>query len=166
MSRNPERVSDLLAQVRRLLDAGDVHAALAALRQFGLATVELRNAYGVCLLRTGAIAKAIDVYRDLVIGAGGVCLRPNCHPTFVANYATALLLSGNINGCIAALNEVRSRETPLALRLQTAIAQWKRSLSWTQRLLFAIYNVEPKRPLALDFPPGELLERAELRPAA
>jgi len=85
MSRNPACVSDVLTLVRTLLDKGDAQAALNTIRQYGLATTELRNAYGVCLLRVGEVAKALDVYRELVIADGGVCLRPNCPPTYVAN---------------------------------------------------------------------------------
>src|SRR5262249_577514 len=74
---------------------------------------------------------------------------------FKTNYATALLLSGNIAGGLRALDEVRDEQCPAVGRLREAVRRWERNLTFWQRVNWWLGG-EPDRPLTLDFPPGDL----------
>jgi hypothetical protein len=166
MYRNPEKVSDVLALIRRLLSESKPKEAIDRIRRFGATCPELSNAYGVCLMRAGETAKAIELYRNFCIGEGGVCLRPDVPIVFKTNFATALLLAGNVAGCLSVLQEISREHDAGVVKLRVAIARWKRSLTWLERCWFAMSGEAPKRPVVLDFPPGDLDEPRELRPAA
>ena len=166
MSRNPEKVSDVLALVRKLLDAAKPENAIELIQKQGTRSAELTNAHGVALMRNGDAAKAVEVYRSLCINESGFSIRQNVPTTIKVNYATALLLANNVTGCLATLREINEKNNPNVLKLRAAINRWRRSLSWWQRLAFAWYGAEPNRPVPLDFPPGELIGQHQLRPAA
>ena len=153
MSHNPERSSDVLELVRARLNEGKPREALDLLRRYGISSEELRNAYGVCLMRTGELAKAVEAYRDLVIDRSGVCLKPEAPAVFKTNFATALLLTNNVSGCLSVLKEVGPAQHPAVIRLRAAIARWRCSLGWRQRIAFALYGKEPGKPVLLDGPP-------------
>jgi hypothetical protein len=166
MHRSPEKASDALALVKKLLEAGQPLEAAEIVNKHGSNAPELRNAYGVALLRSGQTAKALEVYRGLCLHESGLCLKPGLTPALKANYATALLLAKNVGGSVAVLREIDSPQHPYVQKLRAAIYHWRRSLGWWQRLAFDWYGAEPDQPVTLDFPPGELLDEAELRPAA
>lgn len=165
MQRLPEKETEVLDLVGSLLAAGKGKDATELLRRYGLSSAELRNAYGVALLRTGEITKALEVFRSLVVNESGVCMRQDVPALYKVNFATALLLNRNVSGCAAALREVAPQE-PAGVRLRVAISRWERTLNWWSRLMFRWYGAEPAQPVPLDFPPGELLGRQEVRPAA
>jgi hypothetical protein len=166
MYRNPEKAGEVLAVVRKLLNEGKPKDAIDRLRRFGATCPELTNAYGVCFMRAGEMAKAVELYRNLCIGEGGVCLRPDVSIVFKRNFATALLLAGNVAGSLSVLREISREDDPGVVRLRAEIARWKRSLTWLERCWFAMSGEAPKRPVVLDFPPGDLDEPREMRPAA
>jgi hypothetical protein len=166
MYRNPEKVSDVLARIRKLLSEDKPKDALDVIRRFGTTCPELSNACGVCLMRAGEVTRAVELYRNLCIGVGSVCLRPDVAPVFETNFATALLLAGNVAGCLSVLQEIDREDDPGVVRLRAAIARWKRSLTWLERCWFALSREAPNRPVVLDFPPGDLDGPRELRPAA
>lgn len=166
MHRNPEKVSDVLSLVHKLLDAGKPKEAVELIRRFGTGSSELSNAFGVSLMRSGEIAKAIEVYRNLVINESGVCLKRDAPTLFKTNFATALLLAKNISGCLSVLQEINDERDAGVTRLRAAITRWKQSLTWRQRLWFKLYGDASDKAVPLDFQPGELFETPELRPAA
>lgn len=167
MTKNPERNSDLLTRIDELLRTGRVDEAIQMLRTRGLDSPALRNAMGVCLMRAGKAAQAVDVYRDLLMIPGGISLKLDAPTLHAVNYATALLLMGNVSGCRTIVDDIPGAPHPSVVRLRAAIAAWKRTLSPIQRLRCALLGEAPK-PVSLDFPPGELtdLPGPELRPAA
>ncbi|MBU0637966.1 MAG: hypothetical protein KKB50_03810 [Planctomycetes bacterium] len=156
MPRNPEKVSDVLALVQKLLDAAKLKDAAELIREFGTSSAELSNMYGVALMRAGETAKAVEVYRGLCLNESGFCLKQDLPTTVKANYATALLLAKNVSGCQATLREIAEQNDPYVLKLRAAIDRWRRSLGWWKRLAFDWYGAEPDGPVPLDFPPGEL----------
>lgn len=166
MSRNPEKVSDVLALAEKLLAAAKPQEAADLIRKHGFGSAELLNAYGVALMRAGETTKALDVYRGLCVGEGGLCLKPNLPTVYKLNFATALLLARNVSGCQALLREIVATDDPYVQRLRAAIDRWRGALRWWRRLAYDWYGVEPNIPVALDFQPGALASRDELRPAA
>jgi hypothetical protein len=166
MPHNAEKVSDLLAQVERLLGAGTPAEAAELIRHFGTGSPEVSNAYGVALLRAGDSTKAVEVYRNLCVNQSGFCLKSNLPTVFKANYATALLLAGNVSGCLSILQETNDDQNASVQRVRAVIRRWRKSLTWWERLWFTISGEPPAKPVPADFQPGELLADRELKPAA
>ncbi|HUU82801.1 MAG TPA: hypothetical protein VM243_04775 [Phycisphaerae bacterium] len=166
MHRNPDKVSDALALVQTLLDAGKPKEAIELVRRFGTSSPEMSNVYGVALLRAGEAAKAVEFYRGICLSTCSACLKADLPTVFKTNYATALLLVKNVAGCLAILQELAQEQNPYVQKLRAAIDRWRRSLGWWKRLAFDLYGAEPDKPVSLDFPPGELMLTRELRPAA
>jgi hypothetical protein len=149
----PSEDADRLTRVDRLLREGRPQEALSLLpaADDGL---WIRNARGVCLLRLGRPRPAIDALRDLVFNPSGFGVRPDAHPVFEANYATALLLAGNTDGFFGILGGIRERTHPAVARLGGAIRRWKVGMTFWQRVASALGVGGPR--FSLDFPPGEL----------
>lgn len=156
MSRsNPVTLEQALTQVRDLLDNDRPRDAIDLIAKFGANNSELRNAYGVCLMRAEEYEKALDVYRNLCVGQG-VALKSDAPVVHLVNYATALLLQQNVEGCLDILQKLRPLSHSAAIRLQTAVDRWRQSLPWWQRLGMKIGAIEPNVKVKLDFPPGGL----------
>lgn len=154
---NDSRLDASLRQAQRLIDAGQPDQALKVLGRSKLTTDEVRNARGVCLLRLGRIDDALQQFRTLTLAPGCTWMKPGLPAIYQVNFATTLLISGRRAGCLSALYEIDDQSHPSVLRLRGAIERWQRSLSWSQWLLWKI-GVEPSLPVALDFPPGELID--------
>lgn len=165
MQRIPETSAEMLAVLAQKLNAGKVREAADQLRHYGTGSHELMNAYGVILMWSGDTAKAVDVYRHLVMG-GGVSLRSDLPVLYKTNFAAALLLNGNVSGCQGVLDEIDQEHNAGVIRLRLAIRRWKKSLSPWRRLWFMLSGEAPKQSVTLNFPPGDLLSETVLRPAA
>lgn len=166
MTRNSGKASDLLDLAVDLLAAGRPQDAVELIRKHGAPSAELYNLQGVALMRTGDAVRALQVFRNICINESGFCLKRDLPTAVKANYATALLLSGNATGCRAILRET-DETAPYVLRLQAAIDRWRRSVGWWERFAFDWYGVEPEQPIPLDFEPGIIAnEQPRLRPAA
>ena len=116
---------------------------------------QIANARGVCLLRLGRAREAVALYRSLLFTPGCTVLKSDRPAYLKLNYATALLLSGQPDACLDALQDVDARST-VARRLRDAIQRWETTLSFSQKLDWWINRVAPSRsPLPIDFTPGE-----------
>ena len=98
---------------------------------------------------------AVELFQRLLLESDSLVLRSDCPVPFVTNYATALLLEGNVRGASVVLHELRREAHPAARRLRDAVASWRGRLSWWARLQYSLYGVVSV-PITLDFPPGEL----------
>ena len=145
---------DVLDRARNLLQQGKPQEALDAINSAGLATQPADNLRGVCLLRIGMVEQAGKVFHRLVFRSNAG-MSPDTPPAYKINYATSLLLAGNLPGCNTVLNEVYDRGHPGLAQLRQAVRNWKRSLPLLQRLTLLV-GVQPSKPVALDFPPGVL----------
>jgi hypothetical protein len=166
MQRNPETVSGMLATIGTLLDDGKIRQALEAIRRFGDASPDLVNAHAVALMCAGESAKAVDLLRHLVLHGGGVTFREAVPLQYKANYAAALMLSGNVAGCQAVLDEVHDGQHPAVMHLRDAMTRWMYSLPWWQRVWFKLSGESSHRPVTLPCRPSELLASDDVRPAA
>ena len=145
---------EVLARVQSLLHEGQPNKAIELLSRCRMGNPELSNAYEFCLLRAGELDKAVDVYQGLCLN-GSVCFKPGSSTLHLVNYATALLLKGNVSGCLAALHRAPDPSHPAAQRLLDAIQRWQRSLGWVQRLRMALASYRPAKPVELGFEPGQ-----------
>jgi hypothetical protein len=138
-----------------LLEAGQPQQALALLHQARGKSPRATNAVGVCLLRQGREAEALGLFRGLVLAPNGLSVRADVPWEFKANFAAALLASGNVGGGISALGDVGASQHPAVLALREAVRRWKASLSLWERLCW-YFGSELDRPVLLDGPLGVL----------
>jgi hypothetical protein len=149
----PPEVARLLDEVGQLLAAGKPKQALDALSRDE--SDWARNARGVCLMRLGQAAAAVDTLRGLAV-ARHLSLKPEAPTLFKVNFATALLLSGNVSGGLGALVEVRDEQHPTVQKLRAAVERWKASMGFWKRLNWRMGG-EIEHPFTLDFPPGDVV---------
>jgi hypothetical protein len=116
----------------------------------------LDNARGVCLLRLGRAEEAVGVFRALVVGSG-LQLRRDVPLALLVNFAAALLLAQNLEGCRGALRDIGAACEGYsgAINLQRCIQAWQRGLSCGDRL--KMWLLGRAKPITLDFPPGEVV---------
>lgn len=143
-----------LEHVRDLLNRGEAEKALESLSRATTPSPDVSNARAVCLMRLGHCERAVAVYQEMLL-KGGVTVDPKAPVKHVVNFATALLLAGNVAGGISVLDDLGRTDHPGALRLRAAVQRWRKSLGIIRRLLFAVYGAVPEKPVVLDFPPGE-----------
>jgi hypothetical protein len=153
-TRPPEIVA-LLSKVANLLQEGRPERALDAISRAKINSPWARNALGVCQLRLANAGVAVEVFRGLVLAAGGLVLRDDVPLVFKTNYATALLAAGNVAGCLSVLTDVRDEGNPAVAKLRASIRRWRDGLTFWQRLNWWMGG-QPERPVALDYPPGDL----------
>lgn len=151
----PTDLREILHSVQAALDRNQIENALAMLTQVKLNSPWIQNALGVCQLRLGDSSTAIEVFARLVLSQGGVVVRRDVPTIFLTNYATALLASRNLPGCLWILNEIQEKNHGSVTRLREAMKRWRASLTLWQRFSLALGN-EPDAAPPLDFPPGDL----------
>src|SRR6478672_7930650 len=78
----PRELTDLMDRVGGLLAEGQPRRGLDLLARCGLGSPWAANATGVCLLRLGDARRAIELFRGLVLGPGGLVLRPDVLTAF------------------------------------------------------------------------------------
>jgi hypothetical protein len=156
---SPSSMHPALRQAKLLIQKNDYTGAANLLAAAGR-DPQVRNALGVCLLRTGRIDQAVDVFRSFVLMPGSVMERPDVSKACRRNFATALLMKGFPSGALAVLAEIREPEHIMDIRLRSAIKQWEKSLSWFRRLDWKMNGIEPRNcHVPIDFQPGEFDER-------
>ena len=157
----PSAVLSTLRRVEESLAKPDPAEALEHLRHSVPDDPLLGNARGVCLMRLGRVRSAIELYRSFLLDEGTLILKSGLPTVFLANYATALLLDENLDGCLTLLDEASDESHPSVARLRKAVATWRSGLRWWERLQFALYGLVP-HAVALDFAPGELVIPADV----
>jgi hypothetical protein len=152
--KTPEIV-DLLTKAEQLLQGSEPKKALDLIARAKINSPWVTNALGVCQPCLGNAKVAVDAFRGLVLGPGGIHLRSDVPAVFKTNFAVALLMADNMGGCLSALAEVKEEEHPAVGKLTAAIERWKKSLTLWARLNWYIGG-QPDRPVVLDFQPGDL----------
>lgn len=158
--RAPVAEESPLHRAQRLIRQSNYNAALEVAFHPG-PDVQLRNAKGVCLLRLGQAHAAVVLYREIVFKPGCSWVRPELPTPYKVNFATALLLNGNISGCVGVLNEALDPTHPGIQRLRACIRRWERGLTFWQRLNWMCgWTDESNSHVPLDFEPGLLEDGA------
>jgi hypothetical protein len=127
----------------------------------------IANARGVCLMRDGRLAEALDLFRWLVMNPGCTWIRTDRPNYFLTNYATILLLTGHWEDCLAVLREVKT-DSAVVKRLRAVFQAWEATLTFGQKLHWWVHRaVPPDHPIEIDFTPGEFgppYDNTSLRP--
>ncbi len=145
-----------LVLAQTLLVAGETDRAMSVLKDGG-STDAITNARGVCLMRSGRAASALELYRHLVVKTGCTWLRPDTPVIHRTNYCTALLLSGHPDGAVELIHSIEEQSHPSVVRLQQAVTAWQSKLTMWQRLQWKL-GLVPNVPFQLGFPPGDVLD--------
>lgn len=151
----PPEVLALLNTVAKLLEEGLPAKALDVIARAKIRSPWVTHAAGVCQLRLGNAKVAVDAFRGLVLAAGGLLLRAEVPIVFKTNYATALLATDNLAGCLSVLGEIREEAHPAVPQLRVALRRWKESLTFWQKVQWYLGG-QPARPVTLGFPLGDL----------
>lgn len=146
----------VMARVRSLLLEEKPAEARTLLAANTTRSPEETNALGVCLLRLGKYADAVQLYRGLVLPGGGVVTTADIPVVWRLNFATALLGDGNLDGFLTALHGIQEHDHPEATRLFDSYHQWKQSLSFGQKLCWRLGISQPARLPVLPVMPGTI----------
>lgn len=118
--------------------------------------MEIVNARGVCLMRTGRYDEAVALFRNLVLQPGCTWMRKERPVHFKTNFATALLLIGHPSGCLDMLHELGGEAPATTEALRAAVKKWESGLSWLSWLDWKINRIDPKNcTVPISFEPGE-----------
>jgi hypothetical protein len=145
----------LLDQARHLLELDKPQEAFDLINAKGSGAPAMKNARGVCLMRMQQPALAVRTYRSIVLDHNGISLRSDVPIVYKTNFATALLLDGNVSGCQSVLDEIRDENDPGVQKLRSVIQRWVSELSFLKRLAWKAGS-QPAHPVTIDFVPGEL----------
>lgn len=148
--------SGVVDQAKTLLNDNQPEEALKILNRSRDVARPIQTLRSVCLMRTGQIEDALRILESLAFPRGGVCIDPDAPLQLKVNYATAQVLSGNLAGCLATLDEIHEQHHPAVERLREAIAAWRKSQGVWRRLALAVGLLPYDVRVSLDFPPGEL----------
>lgn len=146
---------DVLTRAAALLDADQPQQALDLLNRAKLQGDAVLNAQAVCQLRLGKHEQAMELLRGRVIASSSVCLRGDVPTPLAVNFATALLLLGNVPGCQSALHEIEDKSHAGVVQLKAAVQQWRGGLSFWEKVRLW-FGDTPSKPIHLEFPPGVL----------
>ncbi len=139
----------------RLIEANDFASAIDLLRGGGHSAA-IRNALGVCLIRSGRAKDAIPAYRNLVLAPGGTWERAEVPDSYKRNFAVALLMVGQPAGCLEVLRSTSDPNHAKCAEIRNAIKEWEQSLSFLRRWDWKLGQVVPPNcVIELNFVPGE-----------
>jgi hypothetical protein len=151
----PSEITAILNNVDVLLNEGKPKQALEMLARAKLESEWLRNAAAVCHLRSGNAQAAVDLLRPLVIDERTFNFRDDTPLVFRTNFAVALFLANNVEGCLSALRRMKDIKHAGLERLREAIARWQAGFSLFQKISWWLGNI-PAHPPVVDYPPGDL----------
>ena len=154
-SATAQSQTGLLKQIIREAKAGSYESALQLSARAIADDPLVANARGVCLMRMKQYDDAVALFRWLVLNPGQTWVRSDRPTYFLTNFATALLLVGNVDGCLHVLRQIRN-ETPRARQIREAIARHEATLTFWEKLEWWINRtVTPSKTVSFDFAPGE-----------
>jgi hypothetical protein len=154
-SGHATRTDEILQSVQQMASLQHYDKAIDLLNAAGRER-QLLNAKGVCLMRLGRFQDAMRLYYSLVLSPGCTWTRPDVPLVYKTNYATALVLGGNLSGCLAILAELNAEQNPTVRRLRGAIKAWESRLTFWQKLNWRFGRIEPAGcAVTVDFEPGE-----------
>ncbi len=155
VSMAPAAVAEVLEKVDRQLRDDQIGSALQLLARAKISSPWLANARGVCLLRLGKHEEAIQVFRGLVLNAGGITLRKDVPGVFKANFALGLLASGNVAGCESALGDLDDEEHATVGVMKATLRAARQAGTLWQRVSWRLWGLPAER-VKLEPPLGGL----------
>jgi len=140
-------------RIRALLNEGRALEAHNRINHMGQTSPQWQNARGVCLLRLGRANEAVTILRDVVFPDNCICVPDDVPVLYRANFATAMILTRNIEAARHLLEHMDVHSHPYAEQLAAAFERWRKNHNWIQRLLGNL-GWYPDESISLDFPLG------------
>ncbi len=150
-----DAIAEVLLRVEQKLAANRPDQAMEVISRSKIGSPWMTNALGVCQMRQGEYDKAVNTFRSMLVGAGGIHLRPEFPVHFKTNFALAMLQDKNLSGFFRVFDEVRDESHPSVLRIQAALNAWKSEFSFIDKLKWWMGEI-PSRSMGFDFPLGDL----------
>lgn len=147
-SRSKGSVSN--SRLTHLIEKGEYEKALDLLRSCDLQD-DLLNTKAVLLMRTGKAEAAVSLLRPVVWDSKTFLLKPDAPIHMKLNFATALLLTGHVAGCIDIIRTVNEPDNEQVKDLWTEIRAWEKSLSvfcWLDWKACGIEHIKGEFPVS------------------
>ncbi|TWU62763.1 hypothetical protein [Crateriforma conspicua] len=112
------------------------------------------NARAVCLMRLERIDEALEIFRRIALSPGTCVLRGDLPDEIKLNYASALLVKGQLIGALDVLDELSDPDQWTAIQIRCVLLDWERSLPWWKRILWRAGRLEFATPISVDFELG------------
>jgi Flp pilus assembly protein TadD len=150
----PRRTDTSVAtDARNALNRGDIESAAAQLEEQNSSDNTLRNLLAVCNLRLGEAQQALDLLRPMIFPDGGFLPKESADPAWIVNFATALILRGDVEAARSTLSRLKDPAHPGAVRLHSAIETWEKSLGARGRFK-RMFGGGSRKAFPPDFLPG------------
>jgi hypothetical protein len=130
-------------------------SALKILDRIQDGSVWIKNATAVCWMRLGKPEKACAILLDMVYKNNSVIMRQDASDVTKLNLATAMLMTGNVDGAMVVLHAVE-HNTPMKENLKKAILAWRKQLPIWSRMAISVEIYPRNKPVRFDFPPGQI----------
>ena len=153
MTTTKVRGADTVDRVAQLIHDGQLTEALSLMQ--GQSSPWIDNARGVCMLRLGRLEEAAKLFAKLTFRAGSVSLTTNAPVVHLTNYATAMMMAGNMDAALTVLNQIPDQQHSAVVKIQAAAAAWRRKLGLLGRIRCAV-GLHPSTPATFQDPPGDL----------
>ncbi len=129
------------AKIRALIERREYQAACDSLGG-KVSGPLLANIKAVLLLRLGKAESATSLLRSFVWDLSSFVMRTDTPGLMRLNFATGLLLSGHVAGCLEVLRSIKEPHNEQASELLAEIRSWEKSLSMIRRLDWKLCGIE------------------------
>jgi predicted Zn-dependent protease len=138
-----------------LISDNKAENALKILSDMQDGSVWVQNATAVCWMRLGKPEKASAILLDMVYRKNSVIMRTDSSDVTKLNLATAMLMTGNVEGGSEVLHAVE-QNTPMKENLEKAVRAWKKQQPIWSRMAMFLGVYSNNKPVSLDFSPGQI----------
>jgi hypothetical protein len=102
----------------------------------------LANIKAVLLMRLGRPNEAISLLRPLIFDLSLLSLKPGIPNNVVINFATALLMTGHVGGCLEIIDGLPDQKNDKIKRIRKSIRDWEKTLSWMSWFDWKLCSIE------------------------
>lgn len=148
--------NNTIERVKQLLNENRTDEALQMATRSREQSPAMQNVRAVCLMRTGLAKEALAILTPMVFLHGSVAISHDAPLQAKINYATALLLTGNVAGCLVALREMQDEAHESLQQLRQGVAAWKKGQGFWRRLGMAVGITPFDAVVQLDYAPGAI----------
>lgn len=156
MKRNVALSAGQMSILRRAwvcIEANRRDEAEVLLHRLTMDLSPVRNGLAVCRVLKGDFQGAIDLLRPLVFPRDGLMMSPDADPSWCANFALALLRSGNDAGFRSAVEQLAPPDHPAVRELRALVAASTPRRTGLRRLV-SLFTGPPPVVLPPGFPAG------------
>ena len=130
-----------VAKIVKLISEGEYQTAFNQLKSHS-AGLDATNIQAVLLMRLGRPNEAVSLLRPLVFDSNNLSLKTGVSDNVAINFATALLMTGHVGGCLEILNSIPDQSSGKVKSVRRSILDWEKSLSWLSWLDWKICGIE------------------------